>query len=43
MQLALALTLTAPAVKVGSRVARYCWQVIAAFARLYPESRRQTL
>jgi hypothetical protein len=22
----LALTLTAPAVKVGSRVARYCWQ-----------------
>jgi hypothetical protein len=27
------LTLTAPAVKVGSRVARYCWQVIAVDAR----------
>ena len=29
----LALTLTAPAVKVGSRVATYCWQVIAVDAR----------
>jgi hypothetical protein len=39
----LALTLTAPARSVGARAAVYVWQVIAAFARLYPESRRVTL